>query len=84
MREKSNHSGSFSSFETALLNYCKDELRDRLAKGGHSLSDESLTDAAGMYAAQLLVQINTSLSNLIADEINNLRELLSHQAVPVN
>ena len=84
MREKSNHSGSFSSFEAALLNYCKDELKDRLANGGHSLSDESLTDAARMYKAQLLVLINTSLSNLISDDLNNLYEILNHQANPVN
>ena len=84
MGGKSNLSGNFASFESALLNYCKKELKVRLANGGHSLSDESLTDAARMYKAQLLVLINTSLSNLIADDMNNLYEILNHQANPVN
>ena len=84
MGGKTNLSGPFSSFESELLNYCKNELKARLANGGHSLSDESLTDAGRFYAAQLLVLINTSLSNLIADDMNNLDEILNHQANPVN
>lgn len=59
-----------------LYKLCQSKLVERLADEGYALSEETLKDAAEMYAKELVDVVSISITNLISDDMVRLRDIL--------
>lgn len=55
---------------------CQSKLEKSLADEGYALSEETLKDAAEMYAEELVDVVSISITNLIADDMVRLKDIL--------